>query len=321
MRIVYMGSPEEAIAPLSYILKHAEGAEVTAVVSQPAKAIGRGRKAQPVDPPVAAFAKSQGLLVLQPPKAKDPDFLEHLRQLRPELVITCAYGQILSQDFLDIPSSGTINIHPSLLPAYRGATPVPSAILAGETTTGVTIAQTVRELDAGPIILQQSSDIAPDEDGGQLLARLLRESGPLLGQAIRAISSGEARYTPQAPERASHCRMVSKEQGRVDWTDSAARLYRQFRAYRPWPGTFTSFRGQRISFDALSMLTLEPDSTDNEKQIGTFVYDQQRKGIVVVCGGETHLLVSRLTPAGRKTQDAAAFWNGIREREGCKFGE
>jgi folate-dependent phosphoribosylglycinamide formyltransferase PurN len=156
MRLVYMGSPSEVIAPLESLIKHCQksGDEVVAVVSQPAKPAGR--KQTLTDPPVATFAKEQGLRCLQPIKASDPAFLEELKSLEVDVIITAAYGQILSNAFLAIPRRATINIHPSLLPAYRGAIPVPAALLDGLETTGVTVLFTVKALDAGNIILQKS---------------------------------------------------------------------------------------------------------------------------------------------------------------------
>ena len=155
MKLAFFGSPEDSIAPLQHLLD--QGADVALVVSQPAKPAGRGRHL--IDPPVATFAKEKGLPLLQPTKASDPDFLEQLQSFAIDVVITCAYGQILTQSFLDIPRRATINIHPSLLPKFRGATPVNSSILAGDSQTGVTVLFTVRKLDAGHIIIQEETAI------------------------------------------------------------------------------------------------------------------------------------------------------------------
>ena len=177
MRIVFMGSPKEVISPLESLMElcESDSFELVAVISQPARPFGR--KKVLTDPPLATYAKEKGIHTLQPEKCRDEAFLtETLKELNPDLIITAAYGQILSQAFLDIPKLGTINIHPSLLPEYRGAIPVPAALLDGKKTTGVSILYTVKALDAGDIISQESHDIEDNETSDILLARLFELS-------------------------------------------------------------------------------------------------------------------------------------------------
>jgi methionyl-tRNA formyltransferase len=310
-RIVFMGSPTEVLAPLRAILERgpAMGAELVGVVSQPARPVGRG--AQLADPPVAAFSKEKGIKTFQPQSSKSPLFLEELRALQPDIIVTAAYGQILSDEFLAIPRRGTINIHPSLLPNYRGATPVPAALLEGLKTTGVSILFTVKRLDAGNIILQKSFDIGSEETAGELTARLFFESSSMLIGALELLrDQSDFQGTPQDHEKATFCTKIIKEMGEVDWSQNSVDIHNRFRAFQPWPGSYTYLKGRSV---AITQMTVSQDQVVQGKS-GSFIYDRPTKAIIVYCGkGSVNL--KRLRPAGGKDMDAASFWNGLKDRD------
>lgn len=312
MRIVFLGSPEEVIAPLNYLLEVRKDFEVVAVISQPAKPQGRGRTIE--DPPVAKFAKARGLATLQPQKASDPEFLARFRELKPDVAVTAAYGQILSDEFLSIPARGTINIHPSLLPAYRGATPVQSAIASGETQTGVTILFTVKKLDAGNIILQKVYEIGSDERAGELMPRLFKESARLLADALDQLKDPNFAGTPQDPAKVTHCQKIDKTDGNIAWHKDAEKIYNRFRAFDPWPGSYTFLAGKRVAVTGMRPTKDLMTSQDP----GEFVFDKKSHCLTVGTGSEP-LQITHLKPSGGGVVNAAAFWNGLKDRSSPRF--
>ena len=314
MRLIFLGSPEPVLAPLTALLEEgaAHGHELVGIVSQPAKPVGR--KGELTDPPVAAFAKAHGVPVLQPAKASDPAFLDALRALAPDVCITAAYGQILTDAFLAIPRRGTINIHPSLLPRYRGAIPVPAALLDGQTESGVTILFTVRALDAGNIIVQERAAILPNETAGALTQRYFARSSNLLFAALDRLKEPTFSGEPQDESRVTHCKKIKKTDGLVDWSRPADEIVHRFRAFEPWPGSFTFQAGRRLALVAVTQ-----DSGPRLSQPpGAVAYDKARASLLVGTGTEP-VLVSRLKPAGGNEVDAVAFWNGQKDKTSVTF--
>ena len=307
MRIVYMGSPTEAIYPLEFLLQNKQH-ELCAVVTQPAQLAGRGRQKKK-DPPLADFAKQKKLLVLQPERARDPEFLQELANLAPDIIITCAYGQILSEDFLAIPKRATINIHPSLLPRFRGATPVQSFLLSQDRKTGVSILFTVKALDAGNIILQRDFPVQKEDRADTLLARLFKASGPMLLQALKILQDKDFTGSPQDPKQVSSCTKISKEMGLIHWQDSARKIYSSYQAFSSWPGVFTFHHDKRILITELCYLQTE-EQLLRSRQTGDFLYSKADKLLIVKTGRGT-LGIKRLKPAGSKEQEAQSFWNGL----------
>lgn len=313
MRIVFLGSPEEVIAPLRHLLNSGDKDQyLVAVVSQPAKPQGRGRSLE--DPPIAMFSKAHSILTLQPNKASDPDFLNQLRELKPDIAITAAYGQILTDEFLAIPSRGTINIHPSMLPKYRGATPVQSAIAAGESTTGVTILFTVKKLDAGNIILQRSFNIGATEKSGQLMSRLFSESSTMLTDALKLLIDNNFAGTPQDPAKVTHCKKIDKTDGNIRWDREAEEIYNRFRAFDPWPGTYTFLGEKRVG---ISDMFFDNELVSTQKP-GEFMFDKKKHCLVVGTDGGT-LGITQLKISGSGVVNAAAFWNGLKDRSQPEF--
>jgi methionyl-tRNA formyltransferase len=316
LRVVFMGSPEDVVAPLGHLLKHGRDAGflLVAAVSQPARPVGRGGALQ--DPPVAAFAKQHDLLCLQPESAKSTEFLQELRSLSPDVIVTAAYGQILSDDFLKIPRLGTINIHPSRLPKYRGATPVPAALLDGLEYTAVTILFTVKKLDAGNIILQRDFAIESHETAGMLTRRLFAASGELLMEALRIISSDVAyQGVAQNDADATFCKKIEKDMGLINWGLNSAVIVNRFRAFEPWPGSWTFLGDKRLVITEMDLCLTH----DGElRRAGSFGYDKAKKSLVVKCG-KGLVCVRRLKPAGGKEMDAGSFWNGLKDKSETSF--
>jgi methionyl-tRNA formyltransferase len=328
MRIIFMGSPAEVVAPLRLLYERASnstlmnsptsskpaiGIELIAVVSQPARPSGRGGKVE--DPPVAAFAKAHQIACLQPEKSRSPEFLAELAELKPDLIITAAYGQILSDAFLAIPKIGTINIHPSKLPEYRGATPVPAALLDGLTSTAVSILFTIKKLDSGNIILQKDFAIDSSETSGQLTARLFEASGELIFEALQKIAADSAfKGAPQADENATFCKKIDKEMGAVDWSQPAQTIVNRYRAFEPWPGTWTSLAERRLAITEMRLHA----GTSSTAKAGVFHFDKSSRSIVVQCG-DGAVSIIRVKPAGGKDMDVGSFWNGLKDKTNVAF--
>ncbi len=242
MRIVYFGTPEFAVAPLRHLL--AAGHSVVGVVCQADKPAGRGQHV--AAPPVKLAAIELRLPLLQPAKARDPEFFEALRAWQPELIAVAAYGKILPKTILDLPRWGCINVHASLLPRHRGAAPIQWAIFEGDPTTGVTIMQMSEKMDAGDILLQRVTPISDTESYGELQSRLADIGAAALVEALAQLPDG--RLVPQVQDEAlvTYAPMIEKEQGRIDWQRPAAAIGRQVRAFNPWPSAFTTLEGKLL---------------------------------------------------------------------------
>ena len=241
MRIVFMGTPEFAIAPLKALLSFNK-CQVVAVVSNVDKPVGRKQILTP--PPVKVVAKTLGIPVYQYTKIKT-EGLEDLKLLNPDVIVTCAFGQILSQEILDIPKFGVINVHASLLPKYRGASPIHYAILNGEKTTGVTIMKTDVGIDTGDMILKQQVCIGENETCGELFERLSLVGAELLIEALNLIMEGKAVYEKQDEEKATYTKIIKKELALIDFNKPAENVVNQIRAFNPSPVAFTYLSGEQ----------------------------------------------------------------------------
>lgn len=317
MRILFMGSPAEVINPLKSLIKICEDSpkhKLIGVVSQCARPVGRKRILQ--DPPLAAFAKEYGLNVWQPEKASSEEFLTILRHLAPDLVITAAYGQILSEEFLSIPRRATINIHPSLLPSYRGATPVQSALLDGLKTTGLSILFSVKALDAGSIIFQEKTDVAEEENAQELMQRLFNIGANALDSVISLLEDNNYRGVAQDPTEVTHCKKIQKEDGRIHWTDDAETSFRKFKAYTPWPGVYAFFEEKRICFEHLKPVKKDALTMFSElpQQAGEFVL-QPDKSSLIIKTFNGYLSCEKVKLQGCKSSDALAFCNRLKGKK------
>jgi methionyl-tRNA formyltransferase len=307
MRIVFMGTPSFAAIPLRALV--AAGHEIVGVVTQPDRAAGRSKT--PQAPPVKLAALELGLPVFQPPTLKDDQAMEMLRSLQPDVGVVAAYGEILRKNVLDIPPLGYLNIHPSLLPLYRGPTPVNAAILAGDEITGVSIIRLVRAMDAGPIIAQATLTLPRDARAGALTDELFEIGAQLLVGALPLYAAGEIQPQPQDDSQASYCKMLSKEDGRIDWSLPALVIERMIRAYDPWPGAFTIWNGQPLKISAASV---DADWRGDEAP-GTVLDSTTLK----VATGSGALELQQLQPAGKRQMNGNDWLRGQRGVVGQQF--
>jgi methionyl-tRNA formyltransferase len=307
MRIVFMGSGAFAIPSLLGLLD--AGHQVVAAVTQPDKEKGRGRDVAP--PPVKPAAEARGVPVLQPRRVKLPEAQEELRRLAPELQVVVAYGQILPRSVIEIAPRGTVNVHASLLPCYRGAAPVQWAIVNGETETGVTTMMIDEGLDTGPILLARRTPIGDDETAPELEARLATLGAALLLETIDGLVRGTVAPQPQDHARATLAPIIQKEDGRVDWHQPARAIECRVRGFHPWPGTTAQLDGR-----ALKILRAKALPEHGPEAPGTLVA-VDREGLVVACGGSTRLRLLDVQPESRKAMTAAAFAAGARLAPGA----
>ena len=309
MRVVFLGSGSFAIPSLEALL--GAGHEVAAVVTQPDKEKGRGRAV--TAPPVKPVAIARGLTVLQPPRIKAPEALESLRSFRPEVQVVVAYGQILPRPVIDIAPRGTVNVHGSLLPRYRGAAPVQWAIVDGAEETGVSTMLIDEGMDTGPVLLARTTTIGPEETAPQLEARLARLGAELLVETLDGLRKGTVRPTAQDAARATYARLIRKADGRLDWTLPAAAVARRVRGFQPWPGASTTFAGRELK------VVRAREEGAGAGEPGTIV-QVDRDGLVVACGASTRLRLLEVQPESRHAMPAAAFAAGARLAPGARLG-
>ncbi|MBO4864541.1 MAG: methionyl-tRNA formyltransferase [Eubacterium sp.] len=311
MRIVYMGTPDFAVAPLKAI--HAAGHEIVGVFTQPDKAKGRSNKLVPSDVKVAAV--ELGLNVYQPTKLRDPEYVAILKKLAPELIVVAAYGQILSEDVLNIPQYGCINIHASLLPKYRGASPIEASIMSGDEKTGVTIMYMEKGLDTGDIISQKDIEIGK-HNTETLTAELSKIGADLIVDTIASIANGTSTRTAQNDEESCYAGKLDKAMGRIDFSQPAAYIERLVRALYPWPCAYTSLDGKSMKIIGSEIISPIIDGQDAEP--GTII-EVTKKFFTVKCG-EAALKITKLQPEGKKPMDTVAFLNGYKLNPGDKLG-
>ena len=299
MRILFMGTPEFAVASLRCLVE--EGHTICGVLTQPDKPRNRGHKV--TFSPVKEYALSQSLPVYQPTTLRDGEALELVKGLAPELTVVAAYGKLLPEEILAVPPLGSINVHSSLLPKYRGAAPINWAILNGEKTTGVSIMYMAKALDAGDVILQKSTAIGPEEDAPALTARLAELGAEALSETVAALAAGTATRTPQDELEMTYAPMLSRELSPMDWTRPAAALGCQVRGLIPWPCAQAEIAGQRFKV----YRTAPGNPTD--KDPGT-VLSAGKRGIEVSCGDGRSLYLTEIQAEGGKRMSAAAYLLG-----------
>ena len=306
MRVLFMGTPAEVIPIVEklQLLQQQGTIELVGIVSQLHQS---QRGLSKVESPVSLFAKAQRIACYQPQQASAAPFIAQLQALQLDIILTASYGQILSEAFLALPRRAVINIHPSLLPRWRGAAPVVAAVRNGETTSGVTICFTVQQVDAGNIIIQQELPLPISTHHRQLTALLFRTGAALLPHTFDLLRDPSFCGTAQDPQQATRCAKVNKDDGRIDWHSSVTTIYRQYLAYYGWPETFTFFRGRRVILK--EMLAPRPVAPQHSP-CGTFSCDR-RTGLLCVTANDGVVLVQRLQFAGRRPLDALPFWNGI----------
>jgi methionyl-tRNA formyltransferase len=316
MRIVFMGSPAFAVPTLRSLANSRH--DVVAVVTQPDKPAGRGRAWTP--PEVKLEAQRLGLPVMQPAKVSEPDAAEALRALEPDVIVVAAFGQILRKAVLEIPKRGSLNVHSSLLPRYRGASPVVAAILNGDEVTGVTIMEVVRALDAGPIVAMQEEPISPHDTAGSLEERLAVVGADLLMRVIDDWAEGRVEPRPQDDSKASYAPMLKRVDALIEWTRPASRLWREVRAYNPWPVAFTRWKGSELK--VWEAWPLEGDTGEDPGVVtGIEPLPPEAGGgsAVVVQAGSGRLALIRVQMPGKKALPGVDFARGKRDLVGSRL--
>ena len=300
MRIVFMGTPDFAAASLQKLID--EKYDIAAVFTQPDKPRNRGMSLS--FSPVKELALQNGLDVYQPTKLRDGSFTELLRSLKPDVLVVVAYGRILPEDALSVPTYGAVNVHSSLLPKYRGAAPVQWAVLNGDTVTGVSTMYLAPEMDTGDVIFTEKTEIGEFETSGELFERLMVMGAELLHKTLRAIENGTAPRSKQDESQASYVTMLDKSMSPIDWSRSPREIVKHICGLQPWPVATTEIGG-------LTSRIFKAEYTDTvtDKAPGTVVAADKR-GIEIACGGAHTLLITELQAPGKKRMRAADYLLG-----------
>ncbi|MBW2702173.1 MAG: methionyl-tRNA formyltransferase [Deltaproteobacteria bacterium] len=301
MKTVFFGTPEFALPILNAL--EAAGRTPVAVVCQPDRRSGRGRKLSP--PAVKSWAIERGLEVLQPEKQKDPEFLARLEALQPDLGLVAAFGQLITRRALETPRLGFINVHPSLIPKYRGAAPMQWTLLRGDRQGGVSIIKVTPRLDDGDVLLQQAVDIPEDQSLEELHDTLAALGGDLLVQAVEALAQGPMEARPQDAKEVIWAPALTKDDGRLDWSKSALELHNRIRGLQPWPGAWTSTKDRLLK---IQRARVESGAETQAEEPGR-VLMAEGEHIVIACG-EGCLRLLELQIEGKKRLDARSFLQG-----------
>ena len=307
-RVLFYGSPDFAVPTLRALIESPY--RPVAVVTQPDARAGRGRSLRP--PPVKELAAEHGIPALQPSRLWDGAAIAQIASLKPDLQIVAAYGQIIPVEILDLPKHGTLNVHASLLPRWRGASPISAAILHGDEETGVTIMLVDETEDTGDILRQRATAVGPSEHAGELSDRLAEMGAGLLLETIPDWLDGSITPLPQDSALATRARRVKKQQGRIDWASDAAQIARHVRAYTPWPAAATTLGKSAIRIT--EAVEMEVESSDEP---GTILGDGET---IDVATGSGVLAVNRLQRAGKRELSAEEFSRGTRDLVGQRFG-
>jgi methionyl-tRNA formyltransferase len=301
MRIVFIGTGEIGVPTLRALLKSEH--EVVGVVTQPDKSVGRAQLVEA--PPIKKALSTTMIPVLQPARIKDRQAIEEIRAQKPDVIVVMAYGQILPRDVLEIPKFACLNLHASLLPRWRGAAPIQAAIAAGDRETGMTVMYMDEGLDTGDILLQSTIDVRPDDTGGSLHHRLAKVAPEPLLESLELLAKGNAPHTPQDNAFATYAPKLKREDGKIDWSNSAEAIERKIRAFNPWPG---------------ALMIIKTNGTRNLKIFSAEVVDLQgRPGEIlrsqnelVVAAGKGALSLSEVQVEGKRRMSAAEFLCGHR---------
>ena len=305
-----MGTPEFAVLPLEQLV--ADRYQVVAVYTQPDRTAGRGRSL--VAPPLKKAALALDLPVLQPNRLRDSETVAQLASLHPDVIVVAAYGQILPQPVLDIPASGCINIHPSLLPKYRGVSPVPAAILAGDRFTGVSIMLMDRGLDTGPVLTRAQVPVSARDTAGSLMNKLSLIGGQLLCDILPVWVGGGITPQPQDESGASYSGTISKEDGEIDWHLTAVEIWRRVRAFQPWPGCYTRWQNRQLKI--IESVPLSAEGAIEHGQVLTLTGKEAPFGIGTRDGV---LGVLQVQLEGKRAMSAADFLRGQRQLLGARL--
>jgi methionyl-tRNA formyltransferase len=323
VRVVFCGTPDFAVPTLKHLLADPDF-KILAVITQPDRPRGRGMHVSAS--PMKEAAQAAGVPVHQPEKIRSPESQGMLQQLTPDCIVIIAYGQIIPAWLLPIPKFGWINLHGSLLPKYRGAAPVQWAIANGETKTGLTTMRIDAGMDTGEMLLQHEIEIGPRETTAELAARMAEAGAPLMAQTLHRLAAGTITPKPQNQSEATYAPLLKKEDGRIDWTLPANQIYNRMRAFTPWPGSYTAFRGEtcHVFAEPVSNEVTQPQfdrELDGANPLFPGMLRLTPKGLLVSCGGATELRVLSVKKEGGKSVGAVEFAQGARLTEEERFGD
>jgi methionyl-tRNA formyltransferase len=314
-RIVFMGTPEFAVPSLEVLLDRGEN--IVCVVTQPDRPKGRGRKI--MEPPVKKLALQASIPVLQPENVKTDNFLAELRTYEPDLIILTAYGKILPESILNLPPLGTINVHGSLLPKYRGAAPIQWALINGETETGVTIMQMDEGMDTGDILLQEKLPVSQKDTAGTMAVKMAELGGEALGAALDLIQANKLKPIKQDNNLASFAPPLRKKDGLVDWSHSAVQISCQIRGLDPWPTTYTTLSGKRLRL-------FSPEVADRSLCLSCSISEPgiicaaDRNGLLITTG-DGCLLIKEIQAEGSRRMGVDAYISGHSIQPGTLLGQ
>ncbi len=338
MKIVFCGTPQFAVPTLKFLLTHEEF-EIAAVITQPDRPSGRGMKL--TASPVKEAAVAAGVVVHQPEKIRAPEMQATLEAIAPDCVVIIAYGQIIPGRLLPIAKYGWINLHASLLPKYRGAAPINWAIVNGETVSGITTMRIDAGMDTGEMLLRHEMAIGTNETAPELAARMSETGAPLMMETLRGIGAGTLSGKAQDAAAATYAPMMKREDGRIEWSRTAAEIYNRMRGFAPWPGAFSTLRGKTCQILGRPVSKGEEDSEDGNlaamgrsNSFGDTPQDKaaplhgrepgaihvRQNGMYVSCGGATEMRVLSVKMEGGRAMDAVEYARGARLTEGERFG-
>lgn len=318
MKIVFMGTPDFAVGALEALIE--AGHEITAVVTQPDKPKGRSGKLQAS--PVKECALKYGIAVLQPKRIKTPEAVLELRQYEADVYVVAAFGQILSQEILDIPKYGCLNIHASLLPKYRGASPIQHAIIAGEEKSGVTIMQMDAGLDTGDMLYKKEAEISGEDTFETLHDKLMVLGGKAIVEALPLLEAGEIIPVKQCDEESCYASLIDKGMGKLDFNQSAVVLDRLIRGMNPWPSAYTFYRGKQLKIWRAAPVDLGAarSSVQEDSAQESGVVCAVGKDFIDVTTGEGSLRIYELQLEGKKRMSTHDFLLGVKIQQGEKLG-
>jgi len=317
MRLLFCGTPQFAVPTLKHLLAQPDF-ELLAVITQPDRPRDRGHQIS--SSPVKEVALAAKLPVHQPEKIRAPEVQELLQRYSPDFIVIIAYGQIIPARLLPIPKHGWINLHASLLPKYRGAAPINWAIVNGETRTGLTTMRIDAGMDTGDTLLEHALEIGPKETAPELASRLSEAGAPLMAETLRGLAAGKTVPRPQDHSQATLAPTLKREDGRIDWNRTSTEIFNRMRGFAPWPGAYTTFRGQTCHLwgEPVSNELIPASVGIRSVPPGTLL--PEKEIFKVVCGGTTVLRVLAVKLEGRKQVSASEFANGARLKTGELFG-
>ncbi|MBE5972035.1 MAG: methionyl-tRNA formyltransferase [Lachnoclostridium sp.] len=308
MKIVFMGTPDFAVSTLESLVKG--GHEVIAAVTQPDKPKGRGKAVQFT--PVKEKALEYEIPVYQPVKARDPEFVELLQELNPDVIVVVAFGQLLPKAILDIPKYGCVNVHASLLPKYRGAAPIQWAVIDGEEVSGVTTMLMDEGLDTGDMLEKAEIVLDKKETGGSLFDKLSALGGELILSTLEKMENGTITRTPQGDSTTSYAKMLKKTMGEIDWSMEAVKIERLIRGLNPWPSAYTSLKGKTVKIWSADVVAGEVSGNPGRVTV-------TKDRLLVECGKD-FLSITELQLEGKKRMETAAFLRGFTVEDQTVFG-